>query len=119
MTHSYHSGRGLEQRVKTILKEMGYFVVRSAGSKSPADLVALKQRSTETGPRVLLVQCKYCKYVEVEEWNALFDLAHETRAMPIVAWVPKRRAPLEIYQLIGVKEARGHRPWELWTVDGG
>jgi len=49
---NYRKGRAFEYRVKHHLEKGGCFVVRSASSHGPADLVALK------GGKVLLVQCK-------------------------------------------------------------
>ena len=49
----YRKGSDFERFVKYQLEEEGYFVVRSAGSHGPADLVALKG-----GFPTMLVQCK-------------------------------------------------------------
>jgi Holliday junction resolvase len=49
---NYVNGRGREYRAKAHFEGLGYFVVRSAGSHSPADLVAVKRGE------VVLVQCK-------------------------------------------------------------
>ena len=38
---NYRSGRDAEYAARQILKERGFFVVRSAGSKTPFDLIAL------------------------------------------------------------------------------
>ena len=51
----YAKGRRFEYRVKEWLEERGFYVVRSAGSKGIADLVALKDNQT------FLVQCKAYK----------------------------------------------------------
>ena len=48
----YDGGADLERAAKKVLKDNGYYVVRSAGSKGVADLVALKRGE------VVLVQCK-------------------------------------------------------------
>jgi Holliday junction resolvase len=37
----YAVGRRLEWRVRRLLEEQGYFVVRSAGSRGRADLIAV------------------------------------------------------------------------------
>lgn len=49
---NYRRGRAFEYRVKHHLEKHGCFVVRSASSHGPADLVALKEG------KALLVQCK-------------------------------------------------------------
>jgi len=51
---NYVSGRNFEYRVRDYLISKGYFVVRSAGSKTPIDLVGLKSEHLP-----LLVQCKH------------------------------------------------------------
>jgi Holliday junction resolvase len=48
----YAVGRRFEWRVRRYYEKLGYFVVRSAGSKGPVDLVALG------GYRPLIIQCK-------------------------------------------------------------
>jgi Holliday junction resolvase len=52
MSH-YRKGSDFERLVKHWLEGEGYFVVRSAGSHGPVDLVAIKGSSP-----TLLVQCK-------------------------------------------------------------
>ena len=67
---SYKSGRRFEYRVRDVLKELGYEVVRSAGSHSPADLVAFGRGY------VLAVQCKHGKArVSKEEGGDLCHIA--------------------------------------------
>ncbi|GIV51817.1 MAG: hypothetical protein KatS3mg038_2338 [Candidatus Kapaibacterium sp.] len=51
---NYTRGRALEYDAKRYFEERGYLVVRSAGSKSPVDLVCLHPSLPP-----LLVQCKY------------------------------------------------------------
>lgn len=78
-SNKYRLGRAFEYRTRDHLKERGYFVLRSPMSRSPVDLVAIRRGE------VLFVQCKRGGYVGVEEWNALFDLAASTGAVPLVA----------------------------------
>jgi hypothetical protein len=47
MNIRYIKGRRLEYKVKKELEKNGYIVIRSAGSHSPFDLVALKQTTFE------------------------------------------------------------------------
>lgn len=51
----YKKGRNFEYRVKSDLEKKGYYVIRSAGSHSKFDLVAVSQEE------VLLIQCKTSK----------------------------------------------------------
>ncbi|MFE1192876.1 restriction endonuclease [Streptomyces olivaceoviridis] len=76
---NYHRGRDLEHRVRTHLREEGYEVLRTAGSKSKVDLVAIK-----TG-QILFVQCKRSGALPPAEWNALWDLAAMAGAVPVLA----------------------------------
>ncbi len=48
----YNAGRAFEYRVRDYFIERGYFVLRSAGSRSPLDLVCLK------AGEMIIVQCK-------------------------------------------------------------
>lgn len=52
MTNRYRGGADFEREVRAALAADGYDVVRSAGSKTKVDLVAIK------AGQVLLVQCK-------------------------------------------------------------
>jgi len=79
MTTNYERGRALEHRVRTHLREQGYEVLRTAGSKSKVDLVAVK-----TG-QILFVQCKRSGALPPAEWNALWDLAAMAGAVPVLA----------------------------------
>ncbi len=51
-TTNYQRGVIIERRAQAELEALGYLVIRAAGSKGPADLVAIG----ETGTR--LIQCK-------------------------------------------------------------
>lgn len=50
---NYISGRNFEYRVKKRFEKKGFYVFRSAGSKSKIDLIAISWN------RVLLIQCKH------------------------------------------------------------
>jgi len=56
---NYERGRNFEYRVKRFFEKLGYFVVRSAGSHSPCDLVCIKPDLSSFCSCVRLVQCKY------------------------------------------------------------
>jgi Holliday junction resolvase len=76
---NYHRGRDLEHRVRTELRKQGYEVLRTAGSKSKVDLVALKPG------QILFVQCKRSGALPPAEWNGLWDLARMAGAVPVLA----------------------------------
>ena len=60
---NYVKGRTLEYEVMNLFKSAGWKVVRSAGSHSPFDLVAIKQTTTKHKETWLVVfaQCKVKK----------------------------------------------------------
>lgn len=97
----YHRGRDLEHRVRKALREQGYEVLRTAGSKSKVDLVAIKPG------QMLFVQCKRSGALPPAEWNALFDIAAAAGAMPVLAeqLVRGRR----YWRLTGRKDVPGRR----------
>lgn len=70
---NYSRGAKFERRVQDYFEKAGYFVIRSAGSHSLIDLVALK------GGEVQLVQCKTDGVISVAERQQLQELARETR----------------------------------------
>jgi Holliday junction resolvase len=75
----YQLGRALEYRVRDQLQADGYFVIRAAASKGPADLVAIKP------PQILLVQCKRSGTLPPAEWNQLYDIADSLGAIAVMA----------------------------------
>lgn len=56
---NYISGRNFEYKVRDYLISKGYLVVRSAGSKGVADLVAFKKVYPGIYYRPILIQCKH------------------------------------------------------------
>jgi len=95
----YQRGRAFEYQVRDHLRRAGYFVVRSASSKGPCDLVAV---SSDSAP--LLVQCKHGVHPALppDEWNALYDAATSIRAIPLLA--TSRRRHLVFVRLIARKD---------------
>lgn len=67
MVTPYQKGARFERRVKKELEKSGWFVVRSAGSKSPVDLVAIKNGNC------VLYQCKYGDAVMSKDEMERFD----------------------------------------------
>lgn len=65
----YEDGTRFEQRVRNHLIEEGYWVARTAGSKTKVDLIAMK-----TG-ELLLVQCKRSGKISPAERVELLRLA--------------------------------------------
>jgi Holliday junction resolvase len=106
-------GADFERAVKKHLERNGYFVVRSAGSKGPVDLVALKARE------ILLIQAKATDgYVQPADRAELRGLALMLGGTALAArWHKDGRAArtVEFLELTSAGPA-GHRPW---TPDHG
>lgn len=108
---NYQRGRALEHRVRTHLRAQGYEVLRTAGSKSKIDLVAIKQG------QILFVQCKRSGALPPAEWNALWDLALMAGAVPVLAEQLKPRGR-KYWRLTGRKDQPGRRqPMEELVID--
>jgi Holliday junction resolvase len=98
---NYARGRDLEHRVRAHLRDEGYEVLRTAGSKSKVDLVAIKPG------QILLVQCKRSGALPPAEWNALWDLAQMIGAIPVLAEQLTRGR--KYWRLTGRKDQPGKR----------
>lgn len=108
-TGLYRLGRAFEYRARDRLKAAGYFVLRSPASKSPIDLLAIKPGV------VLMIQCKRSAALPVGEWNALYDLAISTGAVPLLAFMPLSRG-IEFARLIDRKDgSKKRQPLEPWV----
>lgn len=105
----YRLGRQVEYAVRDHLKANGYFVMRSPGSKSPIDLLAVA-----TGI-VLFVQCKRGGSIGIAEWNTLFALAVSVGAVPVLAARPVPRR-YEFYRMDDVKDG-SRRKQPMTAVD--
>ena len=104
---NYTRGRAVEYKVWADLEADGYQVLRAAGSKGVADLIALKPGE------VLLVQVKAADpQLSPAERKALLELAHLTGALPLVAYKPFRK-PIIYRQLTGP----GPKDWQPWHPD--
>ena len=55
---NYVRGRNFEYKVKKAYEEAGYLVFRTAGSHSPADLIAFPPLGKITEWQPILIQCK-------------------------------------------------------------
>lgn len=96
-----------------LLRRRGWFVVRSAGSHGPADVVAL----SPTDGHALLVQCKSGRLTH-EDWQGLRDLALRYRAVPVIAaWTETRRGV--VWLVITADHVPGSHQWPAITYDLG
>ena len=81
----YAKGRTFEYKVRDRLREEGWFVVRAAGSKGIADLVAIKQsEKVPHTPQVALVQVSARKK-PFKDVKKLLDLCNELNVTPCLA----------------------------------
>jgi Holliday junction resolvase len=86
MTSKYGRGRAFEYRVKDMLEREGYFVIRSAGSHSVADLVAIKpSKFMPNAPDVALVQC-FLRTKAKDEIVNLLTTCSKLKVIPCVAF---------------------------------
>ena len=86
----YISGRTFEYKVKSFLEGQGYFVVRSAGSHSPVDLVAVDSLG-----QVLFVQCKLKGAMTKKEQKDFAGFTNKYNCTPIFAYKVGRTMELE------------------------
>jgi len=77
---NYSRGANFERRVRRHLENEGWVVFRSAGSHSPADLIALK------AGEVMLVQCQTNGQFTRAKKGALQMLTEELGCQGCLAW---------------------------------
>lgn len=99
----YVKGRNFEYAVKNKLQDKGYVVMRSPGSRSPADLVAVKDG------KPFFIQCKLHAAFPVAEWNEFLDYAESAGAIPIMASRGKEGKGFEFNLLTGRKDGSKRR----------
>jgi len=76
---NYIKGRNAEYYFKKKLESQGYAVIRTAGSHSPADLIA------GNGNLVYAIQVKASKKkLSKDEQNELIEFAKKIRAVPVL-----------------------------------
>lgn len=109
MATNYSRGAEFERKVARDLEGHGYVWVRSAGSHSPADILALRVGET------LAVQCKRNGRLDPEEWNEFYCWAALAGATPILASKGPRGSGIIYSRLTSRKDGRGRQPLESWT----
>ncbi len=81
MTTNYKRGYNFERRVRLFLEDLGFYVIRSAGSHGVADLVAFQR---DSGRPPLFIQCKRHGQISKGEKQKLFDTAETVHAWPML-----------------------------------
>lgn len=109
---SYQAGAALELKVMRDLAAQGWVCFRSAGSKSPVDVVACR------AGEVAFVQSRRAGRLDTDEWNELMDLAERAGAVPVLVRSERvgRYAVLTYGRLAARKDGtRGRRsPLASW-----
>ena len=106
----YARGTAFENKVKGLLISDSYYVIRSAGSKGACDLVALKPG------QVLMIQVKKTNpLLPRAERIELVRVAQHVRGLPVVAYQPVPRKPVQ-YRLLTGYEPSQWLPFDLDEV---
>lgn len=108
MATNYARGSDFERRTKEQLEGFGYAVIRSAGSHSPADLVAMRHGE------IVGVQCKRNGRLYPEEWNEFVDWCETAGAIPVVAQIGANHRGTVYHLITGRKTGAGRQPWVPW-----
>jgi len=98
----YVRGRAFEYKIATIFRRKGYYVMRSAGSHGPADLIAVKK-----GYLSLMIQCKTGETkISMQERDIFYLASKEAGVIAIVASKVSRK-PTEYVRLVGFSKQPG------------
>lgn len=95
MVNQYSRGRNLEYATRDLLIEQGFWVMRSAGSKTVVDLIALRE------DHALMVQCKLRGLISPDERKELLRVAKLIQAVPVVASKVAGSSEILFHQLTG------------------
>lgn len=108
MATNYRKGANFEYRTKSDLEKMGYSVVRSAGSHSPADLIAMKHGE------IAAIQCKFSGILPPREWNELWEWCDNAGVVPVMASKGPWGTGIMYQRLTSRKDGRGRQPLAPW-----
>lgn len=101
--NNYQRGRNFEYKVMQLCEKAGYTTMRSAGSHSKADVIAIKCIYDDNNcatTDVLFIQCKYGAKISKKEREALFALDLGPQVDTVVAWSVPRK-PVMLYNKYG------------------
>ena len=113
MATNYQRGADFERRTAAYFERIGYVTVRSAGSHSPADIVAMK------GGDAICIQCKRNGRLDPEEWNEFWEFCKTAGATPILAQMGPQRKGITFSRLTGRKDGKGRQPLAHWAPQRG
>lgn len=103
--NKYRSGRNFEYSAKRKFEKAGCTVFRSPASKSPADLVVVKDG------KVAFVQCKRNGAMPNAEWNKFLAFCVNAGAIPVFAFRSKNGVGVELQRITGEKVKKFQRPY--------
>ena len=111
MATNYQRGAAFERKVAKDLEGYGYVTVRSAGSHSPSDVIAMQYGY------IACVQCKADGRLDPDEWNELWEFAQLAGGTPVMAEPYKdgRKTGIIYRRLTSRKDGRGRQPLAYWT----
>ena len=112
MNH-YRTGRDFEHKVRAHLIDNGYDVVRAAGSKTKADLIAIKPG------QVLIIQCKATALPSPHERAEILRIAAciPGAGLAIIARKGPRGTPVKLERLLTADRSPSARvPFSLDEV---
>ena len=104
---NYVSGRRFEYAIKKELHDQGWIAIRSAGSHSPFDIVAIK------GNKILLLQLKKYQGGKMpfseyrKEMGKLFELNIAKKLEPTLAIIQDREGLRKALRMSRDREMRG------------
>lgn len=106
----YSDGYRFECMTRDDLREQGYEVMRSAGSKGKIDVLGMKPG------QLLFVQCKINGKCSPAERAEVFRLSRMVGAVPLVAYKHKdgRSAAVVKYRML---TGSGPSAWVVWSPD--
>ena len=109
MATNYQRGADFERRAQAYLERIGYATVRSAGSHSPADVVAMRHGE------IVCVQCKRNGRMDPDEWNDFWDFCQKAGALPVMATLGPQSKGVCYNVLTSRKDGRGRQPLAPWV----
>ena len=109
MSTNYRRGADFERRVKADFERHGFVAVRSAGSRTPADVYAF------AAGQVIFAQCKRDGRLDPDEWNEFYTYCQRAGAVPLLAMAGKGGRGVAYRRLTGYKGREDKRPYEPWS----
>lgn len=110
---NYARAREFEWAVRDDMIARNYIAVRSAGSKTPADIYAFDMESK------VFIQCKLRGDLRPPEWNRFYRYCRSVDAIPVLAMRNSKGRGIVYKLLTGEREAYGRKPMTDWIPSRG